>query len=126
VIARFPSLQRLSVTNPLFFSRLSHMAPGFSVADIFPHLRPPNVHDLVLCETDDYPMFTLQWFSSRGSVVDSLSVALESLALSPLNDYLQVLGPSLLFLQIDIRLGLTGACSSLFSTHQALLAQPYT
>jgi hypothetical protein len=126
LVARFPSLQRLSVANPAFFIKLSQLAPGLDVTDIRRHLRPPKLRDLVLCEAGDHQTHILEWFSSRGTLIDSLSVDRESFALPTLNQYLQVLGPSLLFLQIDVCFSLAGAWSSLFATRQVLLIQPRT
>jgi hypothetical protein len=123
VVARFPSLEQLSVTNPAFFSRLSHLGPRVDVTNILPHLRPPNIHVLELSETLGHRTHILDWFCSRGTLVNSISVALGSLDFSSLNQYLQVLGPSLLFLQMDVPSIAAGACSSLFSFHQVLLTQ---
>jgi hypothetical protein len=114
MVARFPSLQRLLVTNAAFSSKLPLLFPALDIAGILPHLRPPKILDLVLSERGDHPTHILEWFSSRGILVDSLSVDIGCLILPNLNDYLQVLGPSLLFLQIDVRFGPAGACSSLF------------
>jgi hypothetical protein len=124
MVARFPSLQRLSVTSAAFFStKLPFLLPALDVADTHPHLSPPKIHNLVLSETLGHQTHILEWFSSHGTLVDSVSVDLESVAWPSLNRYLHVLGPALLFLQIDVGFGLPGAFSSLFSTHQALLTR---
>jgi len=111
---QFPSLQRLSVTNLTFSTNLSHLLSGFDFSDVVPDLRPPSIRHLVLSETDERQTRILEWFSSRGALVESVSVALGSLALPSLNQYLQVLSKSLLFLQIDVHFDLIGTCSSPF------------
>jgi hypothetical protein len=116
LIACFPSLERLSITNAAFSNPL--LFPALDVAGILPDLRPPKIHDLELSETLGNQTHILEWFSSRGTLVDSHSVDLECLALPSLNEYLQVLGPALLFLQIDVRFRPTGACLSLFQLIQ--------
>jgi hypothetical protein len=122
VVASFPSLKRLSVINPRFFRQTSsHMTPGLDLAHFLQHTRLPNIHDLVVIEVPDQPTYFLDWFSCHGTLVNSLSVALGSLKLPSLNQYLQVLGPSLLFLQVDVRLSSVGAYPSFFSNHQFYL-----
>jgi len=106
IVARFPSLKRLSLINSIYLVNLSHE----SVAHIFPILRPQSIHDLELREMNGYPTYILEWLSTRGTVVDSLSLTLDSRSLPSLNEYLQVLGPSQLFLWINLRSGLPGAC----------------
>jgi hypothetical protein len=59
----------------------------------------------------------LDWFSSHATFVDSLSVDVGSLILSSLNEYLQILGPSLRFLQIDLGFVIEGTCSSFLPAH---------
>jgi hypothetical protein len=78
VVAQFPSLRRLAVTNPTFYDNLSHLPPGYDFSDIVPDLRPPKIQ---LSETDDHRTHILDWFSSRGTLVESLLVALGTLAL---------------------------------------------
>jgi hypothetical protein len=110
LVSRFPSLNRLSVTNLSFIAgiQLSHR---LDVADILPHLRPPNIRDLELRELAYQQTHVLEWFSSRGTFVNSLSVSLGCFPLPSLNQYLQVLGPFLLFLQMDIQFYVAGACA---------------
>jgi len=52
VVARFPGLDHLSIIDPKISRMLSHFTPGHQVGvgDIFPHLRPPNIHHLELSE----------------------------------------------------------------------------
>jgi hypothetical protein len=116
VVAQFPSLRRLAITNPMFHGDLSHLPPGYDFSDIVPDLRPPKIRDLVLSETDYSRTHILDWFFSRGTLVESLSVTLGTAALPSLNEYLQVLGPSLLSFQMDVHFELAGTCSSLFSS----------
>jgi hypothetical protein len=118
VVARFPALQRLSVNNLAFFSDFSH--PGLDIADI---IIPPKVHDLELNETFRRHTRILEWFSSRRRLVNSLSIDLETIVSPRVNQYLRVLGPSLLFLQMEVRFCTAGACSFLFSTNQACLTR---
>jgi hypothetical protein len=108
-IARFPSLKRLSVNKATFICHPSHLTPGLDVADLLQHTRPPNIHDLEVIEKPDHQTHILDWFSSHSTLVNSLSVTLPSLGLPSLNQYLQVLGPSLLFLQMNVRFCLEGA-----------------
>jgi hypothetical protein len=81
VVARLPSLQRLSVTNAAFFINLSYWPADLDVADVLPRLRPPKIHDLVLSDTDGDQTHILEWFSSRVTLLDSLTVDLEGIAL---------------------------------------------
>ena len=111
LVAQFPSLHRLSVTTLTFSSNLSHLPPSFDFSDVVPNLRPQKIHNLVLNDADDHQTCILEWFSSCGTLVKSLSVVLGSLALP---NIFEVLGPALLFLQIDMHFDLAGARSSRF------------
>jgi hypothetical protein len=109
VVASFPSLKRLSVTHPAFRRHLSQLTTRLGVTDVLQHLRPPNIRDLDLSDVYHNHTYILDWFCSHGILVDSLSLELEMYSLPSLSRYLQVLGHSLLFLQMNVRFGLEGA-----------------
>jgi hypothetical protein len=109
VVARFPSLKRLSVSHPAFRRDLSQLTARLGVTDVLQHLRPPNIRNLDLSEVYHYHTYILDWFCSHGILVDSLSLELDMSTLPSLSRYLQVLGPSLLFLHMNVRFCPEGA-----------------
>ena len=116
LVARFPLLQRLSITDPSFRRDFSFDH------DISINLPPPKIHDLVLYEISNNSTRLPEWFSFHGHLVDSLSVRLGSSAPQDLNRYLEVLGPSLLFFTMELLYGQEGTHLRL-PAHRSLLTR---
>lgn len=80
VLAGFPALDRLSVTNPAFHRQLAPLTMNHDVD--LQHLVPPKIRDLELGEMHSHQTHILDWFSSHATLVNLPSLNVGSLALS--------------------------------------------
>jgi hypothetical protein len=97
VIASFLSLKRLSVSHTRFLFEVQDSEQDAATTEYLQRLKLPDIDTLELWE-----QHVMDWFPFEGAPIASFSIYLGRFCLSSLNRYLEVLGPSLRHLILDV------------------------